>query len=315
MDLRPKTLSVVVPCHDEEESIPLFYQETIRVYEESLRQRGLELEFIFVDDGSRDNTLQTIKHLREQDSRVHFISFSRNFGKEAAMHAGMDKACGDYIATMDADLQDPPHLLPQMLDVVTVENYDCAATKRINRKGEPRVRSWFAHIFYHLINRISSTEIVDGARDYRLMKRNVAEAVLSNKEYNRFSKGIFSWVGFKTKWIGYENIERSAGKTNWSFWKLFLYSIEGILAYSTAPLAIVSAIGIVFCILALVAICIVVIRALVVGDPVAGWPSMMSVVVFLGGMQLLAIGIVGLYISKIYLETKQRPLYIIKEVE
>ncbi len=306
-------MSLIVPCYNEEACIPLFYAEVNKVYEGELKQREIELEYVFVDDGSSDQTLPVVKSLAEKDDRVHFVSFSRNFGKEAAMYAGLQAATGDYVAIMDVDLQDPPALLPQMVDAIQNEGYDCVATKRGTRKGEPPVRSFFARLFYRMINKMTTTKIVDGARDYRLMVRPMVDAILSDREYNRFSKGIFSWVGFKTKWLEYENIERSAGKTKWSFWKLFLYSIDGILAYSTAPLALVSVIGIILCFVAFIALCFVVIRALIFGDPVAGWPSMISIMVFIGGIQLLCLGIIGLYISKIYLETKKRPIYIVKE--
>lgn len=305
-------LSLVVPCYNEEESIPLFYQETQRIYTESLETLGLVLEYVFVDDGSSDGTLNTVKRLAETDERVHYVSFSRNFGKEAGIYAGLEVASGDYVAVMDADLQDPPALLPQMVAALE-EGYDCIATRRKNRKGEPPVRSFFARLFYRLINKMSSTQIIDGTRDFRLMKRMVVDAILSDKEYNRFSKGIFSWVGFRTKWIEYENVERCAGKTKWSFWKLFLYSVDGILAYTTVPLALVSVMGIILCLIAFIALCFVVIRALIFGDPVAGWPSMISIIIFLGGIQLFCLGLIGLYISKIYLETKKRPLYIVRE--
>lgn len=311
--MEPETiLSLVVPCYNEEESIPLFYQETQRIYAESLKSFGLALEYVFVDDGSSDGTLSVVKRLAETDERVHFVSFSRNFGKEAGIYAGLEAASGDYVAVMDADLQDPPALLPQMVAALE-EGYDCIATRRKNRKGEPPVRSFFARLFYRLINKMSSTQIIDGARDFRLMKRMVVNAILSDKEYNRFSKGIFSWVGFRTKWIEYENVERRAGKTKWSFWKLFLYSVDGILAYTTLPLALVSVMGIILCLIAFIALCFVVIRALIFGDPVAGWPSMISIIIFLGGIQLFCLGLIGLYISKIYLETKKRPLYIVRE--
>lgn len=311
--MEPETiLSLVVPCYNEEESIPLFYQETQRIYAESLKSFGLALEYVFVDDGSSDGTLSVVKRLAETDERVHYVSFSRNFGKEAGIYAGLEAASGDYVAVMDADLQDPPALLPQMVAALE-EGYDCIATRRKNRKGEPPVRSFFARLFYRLINKMSSTQIIDGARDFRLMKRMVVDAILSDREYNRFSKGIFSWVGFRTKWIEYENVERRAGKTKWSFWKLFLYSVDGILAYTTLPLALVSVMGIILCLIAFIALCFVVIRALIFGDPVAGWPSMISIIIFLGGIQLFCLGLIGLYISKIYLETKKRPLYIVRE--
>lgn len=309
----PQKLSLVIPCYNEEESIPIFYREMVEINQKHFKAEGIALEYIFVDDGSSDNTLEVIKTLAEQDDAVRYLSFSRNFGKEAAMFAGMEAATGDYIATMDVDLQDPPALLPEMVRAIREEGYDCVATRRETRKGEPRIRSFFARLFYRIINRLTTTKIVDGARDFRLMKRVMVEAILSDREYNRFSKGIFSWVGFRTKWIAYENIERSAGKTKWSFWKLFLYSIDGILAYSTLPLALVSIVGILFCGVSFIALCFVVIRAMIFGDPVAGWPSMISIITFLGGIQLLCLGIIGLYVSKIYLETKRRPLYIIKE--
>ncbi|MBQ4153148.1 MAG: glycosyltransferase family 2 protein [Oscillospiraceae bacterium] len=310
---KTEKLSLVIPCYNEEESAPIFYREMNEVYQTHLKPLGLELEYIFVDDGSSDNTIAVVKALAEKDDSVRYLSFSRNFGKEAAMFAGMEAATGDYIATMDVDLQDPPALLPEMYDAIKKEGYDCVATRRETRKGEPPIRSFFARMFYRIINKLTTTKIVDGARDFRLMKRIMVEAILSDREYNRFSKGIFSWVGFRTKWLAYENIERSAGKTKWSFWKLFLYSIDGILAYSTVPLALVSVIGIIFCIISFLALCFVVIRALIFGDPVAGWPSMISIITFLGGIQLLCLGIIGLYVSKIYLETKRRPIYIIKE--
>jgi len=310
---KTEKLSLVIPCYNEEESAPIFYREMNEVYQTHLKPLGLELEYIFVDDGSSDNTIAVVKALAEKDDSVRYLSFSRNFGKEAAMFAGMEAATGDYIATMDVDLQDPPALLPEMYDAIKNEGYDCVATRRETRKGEPPIRSFFARMFYRIINKLTTTKIVDGARDFRLMKRIMVEAILSDREYNRFSKGIFSWVGFRTKWLAYENIERSAGKTKWSFWKLFLYSIDGILAYSTVPLALVSVIGIIFCIISFLALCFVVIRALIFGDPVAGWPSMISIITFLGGIQLLCLGIIGLYVSKIYLETKRRPIYIIKE--
>ena len=301
-------LSLVVPCYNEEAAIPIFYEEALKSVESIIGE--IDIEFCFVDDGSSDNSLAEIKKLRERDERVHYVSFSRNFGKEAALFAGLEKAKGDFVATMDVDLQDPPYLLPEMYHTIIAEDsdYDCVATRRVTRKGEPAIRSFFARLFYKLINRMSSTEIVDGARDYRFMKRKMVDAILSDREYNRFTKGIYSWVGFKTKWIEFENVERSAGETKWSFWKLFLYSIEGILAYSTTPLSISSILGIVFCIVGFI-------RAMLFGDPVAGWPSLVCIIVFLGGIQLLCLGIIGLYISKIYLETKKRPIYIVRDSE
>ena len=308
-------LSLVVPCYNEEAAIPIFYEEALKSVESIIGE--IDIELCFVDDGSSDNSLAEIKKLRERDERVHYVSFSRNFGKEAALFAGLEKAKGDFVATMDVDLQDPPYLLPEMYHTIIAEDsdYDCVATRRVTRKGEPAIRSFFARLFYKLINRMSSTEIVDGARDYRFMKRKMVDAILSDREYNRFTKGIYSWVGFKTKWIEFENVERSAGETKWSFWKLFLYSIEGILAYSTTPLSISSILGIVFCIVGFIAMIFIFIRAMLFGDPVAGWPSLVCIIVFLGGIQLLCLGIIGLYISKIYLETKKRPIYIVRDSE
>ena len=308
-------LSIVVPCYNEEEAIPIFYRETLKAVE-PLKDE-LEVEFCFVDDGSRDGTLKSIKKLCEMDERVHFVSFSRNFGKEAGLYAGLQAASGDYVATMDVDLQDPPRLLPEMYriikDSVGKEDYDCVATRRVTRKGEPPIRSFFARLFYKMINRMSDTEIVDGARDYRFMSGKMVDAILQDQEYNRFTKGIYSWVGFRTKWLEFENVERSVGETKWSFWKLFLYSIDGILAYSTMPLSIASVLGIGFCGVSFIGMLVVILRALIFGDPVAGWPSLVTIIVFLGGIQLLCLGIIGLYIAKTYLETKRRPIYIVRE--
>ena len=312
-------LSLVVPCYNEEEAIPIFYEETLKVTKEL--QKELEFEFCFVDDGSSDRTLECIKDLRRKDKRVHFTSFSRNFGKEAGLYAGLDMATGDYVATMDVDLQDPPSLLPEMYQIIKEsqgkgkEEYDCVATRRVTRKGEPLIRSFFARLFYKIMNKMSSTEIVDGARDFRFMNRKMVDAILKDNEYNRFTKGIYSWVGFNTKWLEFENVERSAGETKWSFWKLFLYSIDGILAYSTTPLSISSILGIIFCLCSFIAMVFIMIRAIIFGDPVAGWPSLICVIVFLGGIQLLCLGIMGLYISKTYLESKKRPIYIAREQE
>ena len=305
-------LSVVVPCYNEEKALPFFYEEIIRISAALKEKYELETEYWFVDDGSRDGTLALVKKLHAEDRRVHYVSFSRNFGKEAAIYAGLEAARGDYVTLMDADLQDPPELLPEMFEAVT-GGFDCAATRRVDRKGEPPVRSFFARCFYRLINRISKTEIVDGARDFRLMTRQMVDAILSMSEVNRFSKGIFGWVGFKTKWIEFENVERVAGETKWSFWKLFLYSIDGIVAFSTAPLAIASIAGILFCGLAFLALLFIFIRALAWGDPVAGWPSMVCIILLVGGVQLFSIGVLGQYLSKTYLETKRRPVYIAKE--
>lgn len=304
-----ETISLVVPCYNEEATIEIFYHEVLK-YE---KQMPAQLEFCFIDDGSEDRTIAILRKLAAQDSRVHYVSFSRNFGKEAGLYAGLELATGDYVATMDVDLQDPPYLLPEMYHIVKEEGYDCVATKRSTRKGEPVVRSFFARMFYRIINRMSDTEIVDGARDYRFMSRQMVNAIIEDGEYNRFSKGIFSWVGFNTKWLSYENIERSAGQTKWSFWGLFKYSIEGILAYSTVPLYISSFIGVALFILSIIAFIFIIIKKLVWGDPVQGWASMVCILLFLGGIILLCLGIIGLYVSKIYLETKKRQIYIVKE--
>lgn len=305
-------ISIVVPCYNEQAALPLFYQEITRVASE---MDYAEFEFLFIDDGSKDDTLPTLRHLAAQDKRVRFVSLSRNFGKEAGMLAGLETATGDFVATMDADLQDPPSLLPALYKAVTEEGYDCAATCRTTREGEPPIRSFFAHRFYKLINRISDADIVDGARDYRLMRRAMVDAILSMREYNRFSKGIFGWVGFKTKWVPFINVERVAGETKWSFWKLFLYSLEGIIAFSTAPLALASVLGVLICLIAFVFVVVVLVKTLAFGDPVGGWPSMMCVILFLGGVQLLCIGIAGQYLAKTYLEAKHRPVYLVRETE
>ncbi len=308
-------ISLVVPSYNEEEAMPLFYAEADRVAAGLKQSHGADVEIIFVDDGSKDGTLRVARDLHDRDPRVRYVSFSRNFGKEAAIYAGLKAASGDYVATLDADLQDPPALLPQMLDALLTGDYDCAATRRTTRKGEPPVRSWFARKFYQIINRLGDTEIVDGARDYRLMSRKMVDAVLTMAEYNRFSKGIFSWVGFSTKWFDYENIERVAGQTKWNFWGLFKYSIEGIVGFSTAPLVIAAGAGVVFCLAAFVGILFVVVRALVFGDPTSGWPSMVCIMLLCSGVQLFCLGIVGEYLAKTYLEVKRRPIYIEKETE
>ena len=305
-------ISIVVPCYNEEAALPLFYQEITRVAGE---MDDVDFEFVFIDDGSKDNTLPELRRLAAADSRVRFVSFSRNFGKEAGMLAGLEAATGDFVALMDADLQDPPSLLPELSRAVTEEGYDCAATRRTTREGEPPIRSFFARMFYRIINKISDADIVDGARDYRLMRRRVVDAILSMREYNRFSKGIFGWVGFKTKWVPFVNVERVAGETKWSFWKLFLYSLEGIVAFSTVPLALASVLGVLLCLAAFVFIVVVLVKTLAFGDPVGGWPSMMCVILFLGGVQLLCIGILGQYLSKTYLEAKRRPVYLVRETE
>lgn len=308
-------ISLVVPSYNEEEAMPLFYAEADRVAAGLKQSHGADVEIIFVDDGSKDGTLRVARELHDRDPRVRYVSFSRNFGKEAAIYAGLKAAAGDYVATLDADLQDPPALLPQMLDALLTGDYDCAATRRTTRKGEPPVRSWFARKFYQIINRLGDTEIVDGARDYRLMSRKMVDAVLTMSEYNRFSKGIFSWVGFSTKWFDYENIERVAGQTKWNFWGLFKYSIEGIVGFSTAPLVLAAGAGVVFCVAAFIGILFVVVRALVFGDPTAGWPSTVCIILLCSGVQLFCLGIVGEYLAKTYLEVKHRPIYIEKETE
>lgn len=308
-------LSIVVPCYNEQEALPYFYKEICRVAEEMKASHGADFEFIFVDDGSRDNTLAIARELHKKDPRVRYISFSRNFGKEAGILAGLEAAKGDYVAMMDADLQDPPALLPQMLDALLEEDYDCAATRRTNRKGEPPIRSFFARMFYKIINRLSDADIVDGARDYRLMRRRMVDAILALPEYNRFSKGIFGWVGFKTKWLEYVNVERVAGETKWSFWKLFLYSLEGIVAFTTAPLALASLIGIIFCALAFVMIVFIIVRTLLFGDPTSGWPSMVCIIFLCSGVQLFCMGVLGQYLAKTYMEVKRRPVYIVRETE
>ena len=308
-------LSIVVPCYNEQEALPFFYKEICRVAEEMKASHGAEVEFIFVDDGSKDNALAIARDLHQKDARVRYISFSRNFGKEAGILAGLEAAKGDYVAMMDADLQDPPALLPQMLDALLNEDYDCAATRRTNRKGEPPIRSFFARMFYKIINRLSDADIVDGARDYRLMRRRMVDAILALPEYNRFSKGIFGWVGFKTKWLEYVNVERVAGETKWSFWKLFLYSLEGIVAFTTAPLALASLVGIIFCVLAFVMIVFIIVRTLLFGDPTSGWPSLVCIIFLCSGVQLFCMGVLGQYLAKTYMEVKHRPVYIVRETE
>lgn len=308
------TISAIVPCFNEEASLMLFYEEICRVQRSA---QTFELEMIFVDDGSSDGTLRVLRSLAERDSRVRYISFSRNFGKESAMLAGLRAATGDFSALLDADLQDPPELLPEMLTFLQThaDEYDVVATRRTDRRGEPPIRSFFARKFYRLINRISDTEIVDGARDFRLMRRRVVESILELSEYNRFSKGIFSWVGYRTHWISYENRPRAAGETKWSFWKLLLYSVDGIVAFSTKPLAIASLTGIGFCLLAFLFLIFIFVRALIWGDPVAGWPSTICIIVLIGGIQLFCIGILGQYLAKTYMETKRRPAYLVRETE
>lgn len=306
-----KLLSVVVPCYNEEENIPYFYEEFIK-NAPFLKEKDIAWEILYVDDGSKDHTAAEVKKLHESDERVHLLSFSRNFGKEAAMYAGMEKSKGDYVVIMDVDLQDPPSLLPQMIAHLE-EGYDSVATRRVTRKGEPPIRSFFARMFYRMMKRISKTEMMDGARDYRLMTRQMVDAILEMKEYNRFTKGIFGWVGFRTKWLEYENVERVKGETKWNFWKLLLYSIEGITAFSTAPLSFAAVVGVLFCFIAFILIIFIIVRTLIFGDPVAGWPSMICIISLASGVQLFCLGIVGQYLAKTYMEVKRRPIYLLKE--
>ncbi len=306
-----KLLSVIVPCYNEEENIADFYEELMK-NSTFFAEKELDVEICYIDDGSRDNTIGEVKKLIARDDRVKLVSFSRNFGKEAGIFAGLEKARGDYLVFMDADLQDPPSLLPEMFACLE-EGYDSVATRRVNRKGEPVIRSFFARIFYRMMNRISRTEIVDGARDYRLMTRQMADAILSMKEYNRFTKGIFGWVGFKTKWLEFENVERRKGETKWSFWKLFAYSLDGIAAFSTVPLAISSFMGVLFCIAAFIFIIFIIIRKALYGDPTSGWPSLVCIILLVSGVQLFCLGIMGQYLAKTYMEVKNRPIYLVKE--
>lgn len=306
-------ISLIVPCYNEQEALPLFYREICKIADTMRIKYSVEFELLFVNDGSKDNTLRIIQDLSASDLRIKYISFSRNFGKESAIYAGLEHSTGNYVALMDADLQDPPSLLLEMYKLISSQEYDCIGTRRVTRKGEPPIRSFFARCFYRLINKISNVDIVDGARDFRLMTRQMADAILSLQEYNRFSKGIFGWVGFRTKWLEYENVERIAGSTKWSFWKLFLYSLDGITAFSTTPLSIASAFGMIFLLIAFILILIIIWKTLVFGEPVAGYPSTMCVLFFIGGLQLFSIGILGQYLSKAYLEVKQRPIYIIQD--
>lgn len=302
-------LSLIIPCYNEQETIPLFYEETIKV----LSGLSIEYEMLFIDDGSKDKTLDVVKSIAGKDKCVKYFSFSRNFGKEAAMYAGFLHAKGEYIAVLDADMQDPPSLLPQMLSILKNEGYDSVATRRENRKGEPPIRSFFAKKFYKLINAISDADIVDGARDFRLMRYEMVDAIVSMNEYNRFSKGIFGWIGFKTYWLSYENVERVAGATKWDFWKLLKYALNGIISFSEAPLDIASWFGMFMTFLSFVSVIFVVLRRLIFGDPVAGWASLVCVIIFMGGIQLLCIGILGKYLAKTYTESKHRPHYILSE--
>ncbi len=305
-------ISIIVPCYNEEEAMPIFYEEICKV---AKKMKKVDFEFIFVNDGSKDHTLDVARELHKKDERVRYVSFSRNFGKEAGMYAGLEATRGDYVAIMDVDLQDPPALIEEMYETLKNEDYDCVASRRVSRKGEPPIRSFFARCYYKLINKISKTEIVDGARDFRLMTRQMVDSILELKEYNRYSKGIFSWVGYKTKWLEYENVERVAGTTKWSFWKLFLYSLESIVAFSTVPLSIAAVMGILFCLIAFILIIVIIVKTLTVGDPVAGWPSMVCIIFFVSGIQLFCLGIIGQYLAKTYLEVKNRPIYIVKETE
>ena len=305
-------MSIVVPCYNEEKALPIFYNEIIKVSKEF---ENVEFEYIFVDDGSKDKTLDLVKEFRKNDARVRYISFSRNFGKEAAMLAGLRESTGDYVTIMDADMQDPPSLLKKMFDTLKNEGYDCVATRRVTRKGEPVIRSFFARMFYRLINKMSKIEMVDGARDYRLMTRQMVDAIISLKEYNRYSKGLFSFVGFNTKWFEYENVKRVAGESKWSFWKLFKYALEGITAFTTFPLVLSSIVGMLFCLIAFLFIVVIIVRTLIYGDPTSGWPSMVCIIFLVSGVQLFCIGIIGQYLSKTYLEVKNRPIYIVKETE
>ncbi len=304
-------LSVIVPCYNEEENVALFYEELMK-NGGFFAENNIELEIIYIDDGSTDGTCAQVKKLHGQDERVHLVSFSRNFGKEAAMYAGLENAGGDYVAIMDADLQDPPGLLPEMFSYME-QGYDSVATRRVSRKGEPPIRSFFARAFYRLMKNISRTEIVDGARDYRLMTRQMVDAILSMKEYNRFTKGIFGWVGFRTKWLEYENVERVKGETKWSFWKLFLYSLDGIAAFSTVPLMLASVVGLFFCFFAFMMILFIIVRKLIFGDPVSGWASLVCIILMTSGVQYFCVGILGQYLAKTYMEVKRRPIYIARE--
>jgi len=304
-------LSVIVPCYNEEENVPYFYEELMKL-EPFFTEKQLEVELLYIDDGSRDGTAAEAKKLHERDERVHLLSFSRNFGKEAAMYAGLENSKGDYVVMMDADLQDPPSLLPEMFAGIE-EGYDSVATRRVTRKGEPPVRSFFARRFYGLMKKICKTEIMDGARDYRLMTRQMVDAILSMQEYNRFTKGIFGWVGFRTKWLEFENIERVKGETKWNFWKLLVYAFDGITAFSTAPLMISSLMGVLFCVIAFVMIIFTIVRKAMFGDPVSGWPSLVCIILLTSGVQFFCTGILGQYLAKAYMEVKRRPIYLVRE--
>ena len=302
-------LSLIVPCYNEQDAIPIFYKEAKRVLEDM----RVDYELLFINDGSKDHTLEILQELAGKDDSVYYLSFSRNFGKEAAMYAGFCNVKGDYAAVMDVDLQDPPDMLPQMLDIILTGEYDSVATCRTTRKGEPPIRSWFAKRFYQMINRISDADIVDGARDFRLMKRAMVDTIVSMGEYNRFSKGIFGWIGFRTYWLAYENVNRVAGETKWNFWKLFRYAVDGVISFSQVPLNIASWFGMLMTMVSFLAVIVIALRRLIWGDPVAGWASIVCIMTFIGGIQLFCMGIMGQYISKIYMEVKRRPHYIVAE--
>ena len=307
----PLLISFVVPCCNEQEALPIFYDEACSVLEE-LRQENIAGEFIFVDDGSADKTFEVLDQLSKKDGRVHYLAFSRNFGKEAALLAGLRKSKGNFVVTLDADGQDPPRMIPRMLESVLSGEFDCAGSRRVTRKGEPPIRSFFARVFYKTINILAKVEFVDGARDFRLMSRIYVDSILSLPESNRFSKGIFPWIGFRTKWFEYENAQRVAGETKWSFWKLLRYSIDGIIAFSTTPLAIASVLGILFFVISIGLIAVIIVRRIVLGDPVAGWASTVCIILFCSGIQLFTTGILGAYLSKTYTEVKRRPHYLVK---
>ena len=311
-----KKISIVVPCYNEQEVLPLFYIEIQKVMQQIQEEHAdTEFELLFINDGSRDGTLAKLRELAKQDERVRYISFSRNFGKESGMYAGLENATGDYVVIMDADLQHPPAFLPKMYNIVLSGEYDCATTRRVSRKGEPKLLSWFSRKFYKIMKRISQTEIVDGAQDFRFMTRQMVDSILAMKEYNRFSKGIFSWVGFRTKYIEYENVERAAGTSTWSFWKLFRYALDGFFAFSTAPLTISSILGVASCLIAFIMIIGIIIKKLAFGDPVQGFATLICAIFFMGGLQLFCVGIAGQYLAKTYLETKKRPIYLVQETE
>ena len=308
-----ETISIIIPCYNEEEAIPVYYETMVRQMNEMEEQQKVQFELIFVDDGSKDHSLFEMRRLAQKDMRCRYLSFSRNFGKEAAMYAGFCNSDGDYAAVMDADMQDPPSLLPEMLNCLETEDYDSVATRRVSRIGEPPIRSFFARKFYKLINKISDADIVDGARDFRLMRKEMVDSIVSMCEYNRFSKGIFGWIGFKTKWIQYENVNRIAGETKWNFWGLVKYAIDGIINFSETPMSFASGLGIFLTILSFIMVIFIIIRKAIFGDPVAGWPSLACIIIFIAGLQFLCMGIMGKYMAKTYLEVKNRPHYIISE--